>query len=490
VVLSNASAVSAQVTIEAWCTAADAANPAVACTEGQPFLVDGPFPVAPGALRIVDLDPREVDGSTRPELNDGPGTFQSRHAFRIASTAPLIAYQFNPLENVGVFSNDASLLLPTASLGDRYLTLSWPQTIALTDRAETNMRIDLRAFLTIVGVEDDTTVDVDLSTAILGGGGIPAAAAGETITVQLDRFDVVNLETDAFNADLTSTVVRAREGKSVAVFAGSEASDVPSFETLAGRRCCADHLEEQLFPTSSFGTQFVAVKTPLRSARVDAAGWDVGVVPDEPEYWRVIAARDGTTITTDLPPPFHEVVLDRGQAAILESERDFLIDSDGPIAFGQFPGSQQTTGIPSTLPDGQRPPGGDPSYITVPPLEQWRTGYLFLVPNKYAFDFVLLAVPAGAAITYDGVDLTVALDCEVEPIGRLRSGPTQIEIEYVAYRCALSDPRPGGGGTQDDGVHRIESPSGDAFGLVVWGWDSFVSYGYPGGSNVSIINVE
>ena len=38
-------------------------------------------------------------------------------------------------------------------------------------------------------------------------------------------------------------------------------------------------------------------------------------------------------------------------------------------------------------------------------------------------------------------------------------------------------------------MHLIESPSRDPFGLVVWGWDSFVSYGYPGGSNVSIITV-
>jgi len=53
--------------------------------------------------------------------------------------------------------------------------------------------------------------------------------------------------------------------KPVAVFTGSEASDVPFFTTFAIRDCCADHLEEQLFPTSAMGTQFVAVKTPLRT---------------------------------------------------------------------------------------------------------------------------------------------------------------------------------------------------------------------------------
>src|SRR6185369_14351284 len=68
--------------------------------------------VGGGDLKIINLDPREVDCSTDPRLNDGTGTCLSSHAFHITSTAPIVAYQFNPLENVNVFSNDASLLLP------------------------------------------------------------------------------------------------------------------------------------------------------------------------------------------------------------------------------------------------------------------------------------------------------------------------------------------------------------------------------------------
>src|SRR5262249_52094787 len=158
-----------------------AANPALKCTEGKPFTVVGPFRVAPGDLRIIDLDARELDGTSNPSLNDGPGTFVSHHAYHVTSTAPLIAYQFNPLDNVGVFSNDPSLLLPTESLDRRYLVLSWPQTIALTDDPATNMGEHLRAFLTVVAITDQTTVDVRLSTPIVGGGGIPASKAGDTV---------------------------------------------------------------------------------------------------------------------------------------------------------------------------------------------------------------------------------------------------------------------------------------------------------------------
>jgi IgGFc binding protein len=488
VVLSNASQLASVVTIDIYCTAEDAANPAIGCTEGMPFAVNGPFNLLPGALAVVDLDPREVDGASRPELNDGPGTFRSRHAYRISGTAPLIAYQFNPLENVNVFSNDASLLLPTSGLGTSYLVLSWPQTLALTDVGETNGGIDLRAFLTIVGGAEATTVRITLTTDIIGGADIPATPAGSVLELTVGRYEVVNLETGGFNADFTGTYVVA--DKPVAVFTGSEASDVPRFDTFATRQCCADHLEEQLFPEQTFGTHFAAVKSPLRSPVVESGGWDVSVVPDEPEWWRVIATAEQTVVTTTLPPPNNAFLLDRGESAIFESERDFTVTASDAVAFAQFPGGQQTTGIPSTLEGGIRPPGGDPSMILIPPVEQWRSRYLFLVPNKYAYDFLLIAAPSDAELIYDGLPIDSALVCAREPIGILPAGAGGGDVELLAMRCQLSYPTPDGPGLQDDGVHLLETLGGEQVGLVVWGWDSFVSYGYPGGSNVTPINLE
>jgi hypothetical protein len=488
VVVSNPGLLTAHVTVEIFCTDADAANPQIACTPGLPAVIAGPFDVTPGALKVIDLDPREVDGKTSPELDDGPGTFVSHHAYRIASTTPLVAYQFNPLDNVGVFSNDASLLLPTEALDGDYLVLSWPQTLAITDSAETNAGINLRAFLTVVAITDATEVTIRLATDILGGGGVGPALAGETITVQLDRFEVLNLETQSFNADFTGSVVSGTTP--IAVFTGSEASDAPRFDTLAERFCCADHLEEQLFPEISFGTHFVAVKTPLRTAAIAAAGWDVTVVPDEPEYWRILASRDDTVVTTDLPAPFDTFTLDRAESRIFDSERDFVVVASAPIAFAQIPASQLATGIPSTLPGGERPPGGDPSMMMVPPLEQWRSTYLFLVPSNHAYDYLLLAVPAGTDLRYDHIPLANVLACETEPIHTLPTGPGGTDLEYVAVRCALSAPTPDGPGFQDDGVHLIESEDGQPFGLILWGWDSFVSYGYPGGTNLLPINVR
>ncbi len=489
VVLSNASDLDAQVDVEIFCTEADALNPSYGCTVGEFYAVEEGLRITPGGLAIVDLDPRELDGSSAPNLNDTPGTFRSMGAYRVSSTAPLIAYQFNPLENVNVFSNDASLLLPSSALDDTYIVLGWPQTLALTGDPLTNGTIDLRAFLTIVATEDGTEALVTLSTDILPGGGIPGAKAGETILLEMQRGEVVNLETDGFNADFTGTEIRSNGADHpVAVFVGSEASDSPFFDTFLDRSCCADHLEQQVFPERTYGKQFIAVKSPSRSRYVEAAGWDVGVVPDEPEYWRVMATAEDTRVITNLPPPFDRIPLQRGQSQLIEAERDFTIEANGPIAVAQVPGSQRTTGIPSTLPGGERPPGGDPSLILLPPIEQWRSRYLFLVPNKYAFDFLLLAAPMGAEILYDGLPLNEAIaGCEYEIVGDL--DVNEQTIEYQAIRCPLSDPRPGEVGFQDDGVHTLETVGGVRMGLVVWGWDSFVSYGYPGGANLSLINI-
>ncbi len=489
VVLSNASELPAEVRVEIFCRDIDAMNPAYGCTVGEFFAVEEGLQVTPGGLAIIDLDPREVDGSSAPNLNDGPGTYRTMGAYRVSSTAPLIAYQFNPLENVNVFSNDASLLLPTSALDFQYIVLGWPQTIALTQDPLTNANIDLRAFLTIVGTQDDTDMTIILRTDILGGADIPAAKNGDRIVLNIDRGEVINLETSGFNADFTGTEIRVDDlEKPVAVFIGSEASDSPFYDTRLDRSCCADHMEQQVFPERSYGTNFIAIKAPNRSVYLEAAGWNVGVNTNEPDYWRVMATHEDARVFTNLPPPYDRIPLQRGEAVLIEARRDFTIRGDSPLAVAHVPGSQQTAGIPSTLPGGDRPPGGDPSLILVPPIEQWRSEYLFLVPNKYAFDFLLISAPIGTEILYDGLPISDVIgNCEIEIAGKLGQGTT--DTEYITMRCPLSQPTPDDVGFQDDGVHTLKSVNGESFGLEVWGWDSFVSYGYPGGANVRLINL-
>ena len=468
--------------------------------------------VKPGSLEVINLAAREVDGSPPGKYNTGGGTAVTPNAYRIVSTAPIIAYQFNPLSNVGVFSNDASLLVPTSALtssatgetGAAYRVMSWPQTIAKTNDTKTNFGEHLRTFLTVVGTRDQTKLKVKLSTDTIADtdGKVAANKKGDTVLFTLNAYDVLNLETGDFGADFTGSRVDA--DKPVVVFAGSEASDVPNVVDLSVRRCCADHLEHQLFPITTLGKTFIALKTPSRTKALYVAGATITPNDKETEYFRILTAGEAINVTTNLPSPKDKLQVpdpkDLTRPFIqIETDRDFTIQATGPVVVGQFVAGQQQAGIPSTL------PGGDPSFILLPSVEQFRKEYLFLTPDKYAFDFILVAAPQGAVITLDGRTLKAGCDsstskklcCTVAEVGKVRLAKEQTDTLFQAYKCQLSFPKVKPGltppnnleaGDQNDGVHLLKSTK--AAGLVVYGFDAYVSYGYTGGTDLTLININ
>lgn len=451
--------------------------------------------IAPLNLEVFKLGPREVDGSAEGEFDKGTHTALTRHGFRIRTDFPVVAYQFNPLENVSVFSNDASLLYPTEALGTgaaslvrNYIVLGWPQTIAATDDPDTNFNpadpTNLRAFLTIVGTKEQTHVRVIPTTAVVAGGPVPASQPGDIIDLTIDPFDVLNLETGDFLADFSGTEILA-DGP-VAVFVGTEASDAPHFERLSQRRCCADHLEDQLAPIRTAGTTFAIPHSPNRGAAVKAAGADVEPIP-EPEYIRFIATHDqGATITTTLPSPDDLIELaGAGSMAEVQVYGDFMATSTDPILVAQVNASQQAGSVTRA---GY--PGGDPSLIFLPPIEQWRPDYVFLTPDKYALDFVVVVAPSTATVLLD--DHVLSEDtCEVSPGDGLDAATRgSATPTHLVYRCQLSfpvidgsvDPPIIGPGVQNDGVHRIVA--NQPVSIAVYGWDAFVSYAYAGGTEL------
>ncbi|MBN1611798.1 MAG: IgGFc-binding protein, partial [Polyangiaceae bacterium] len=360
----------------------------------------------------------------------------------------------------------------------------------------------LRAFLTIVGTRPNTHVRLRTATRILGTSargasqalvgqrGLPEVLAGGQLDVELGPFDVLNLETDGFNADFTGSLVEADQP--IVVFSGSEASDAPFFQTLSQRRCCADHLEEQLDPVRTAGKRFVATVSPNRTQAVSAAGGDVGPVT-QPEYFRVIASTEGgavVTTTLEDQPIIH--LSGRGAYADIESTRHFMLESDHSIMLGSVSPSQDAAGVPRGM------PGGDPSFLLVPPVEQFRSNYVFLTPDKYGFDFVRIIAPPGAIVVFDNQALEDIPGCTAAPAdgldARARGTP---DPPFVVHTCQLSFPRirlndsgdseldPG---TQNDGVHRIESSS--PLGVLVDGFDSYVSYAYAAGTELMQIAVE
>jgi hypothetical protein len=456
--------------------------------------------IAPLNLRVFKLGPREVDGSPPGSFNTGTHTAITRHAYKVVSDFPIIATQFNPLENVSVFSNDASLLKPREALdfGTQgtvlsYVVAGWPQTIAVTDNPNTNFSsqnpTNLRAFLTIVGTSDDTNVIVRPTTRILGGPGVLETFPGTALNLTVHAYEVVNLETpdmNSFDADFTGTIIEA--DKPVAVFTGGEASDAPDFDTLAQRRCCADHLEEQLDPVRTAGKLFALAHTPSRTSAVLAAGGVLGVAP-EPDYFRFVSTTpEAATIVTTLPPPDDQFKLyGIGDFYQVTTFDDFTAESDQPIHVVQVMASQDAANVPRGY------PGGDPSLVVVPPREQFRPDYVFLTPDKYAFDFIMVVAPPEASLFLDGAPLD-GQSCEIVPTDGLSAEQRgEAPIELISYRCQLSfaTVHPDTGavtpGLQNDGVHRLVADV--PVGLTVWGFDAFVSYAYAGGTELREIAI-
>jgi hypothetical protein len=453
-------------------------------------------------------------------MNDGTHSAITSNAYRVTSRLPIIAYQFNPLDNVGVFSNDASLLLPTSAYGTEYTVVGWPQTIAdvsdgpcapVTNACEAPYTCnggtcshpdqdfdpsttdeDLRAFTTIVGTIQGTHVTVRLGQYInraIGLAGYEDGAEGDVWEFDIGPFDVINLETGGFNADFTGTTIEATNP--VAVFTGSEASDAPRFTMIGNRQCCADHLEDQLFPNDTLGSRFFIGRGLPRSPALNNAFLDPTIdsvgEPNEPEYVRIVAVEDGlTTIHTTLPQPDDIIQLDRGESVILDALQDFEITTEDNrrIAVLQVTASQEAVGIPNYY------PGGDPDIIAVAPVAQYRRDYVFLTPSLYAFDFVTVIAPRQAEVLLDEIDIDEWM-CDVGPADGIERRVDDPPPEWVVYRCQLSFPdvpgrnQPVLDGIQNDGYHTLRS--NEAIGVVVGGFDAFVSYAYTGGLNLDPI---
>ncbi len=446
VALSNAGSVAANVVIEI-----NNAGP------GEPKQLETieTIDVPAGALAAVGLPIRELDCGAMPNDYAAPGTCLSSRAFRITSSAPIVVYQFNTFENA--FSNDASLLLPANALGQFYRAINWsaghPAPVPIGPTI-----ID-RSYVTIVGVEDGTNVSVSPSWRIRGNDPIPAAQPGEIISVTLNEFDVLNLETDDATlqeaaqplvADLTGTTIQS--DKPVAVFSGVETTsapyhvDIPTYPGWTDETCCLDHLEEQLFPLEAVGTKFFITRSPIRSTGSY----------HEPDVLRFVGAAEPANVTTNLPAPLDNFTIQPGEVVDTWTDVDIFVTSDKPVLIGQLLISQGYVEGASK---------GDPALTVFPPVEQYRSEYVILTPGSWIENWVVIAAPVGVDVTIDGS----------VPTGCVIGSTVNIDgTDYEARRCPLTE-----------GVHGLSGP--EPFGIVAYGYGSAGSYAFAGGANVKAI---
>jgi hypothetical protein len=473
VIVSNTTATTAQVTVT------------LGPDKTDPNTKTKIYTVAGKALQVIKLP--DPSWGLKPQNQDG--TSINKLAYRIRSSQPIVAYQFNPLQNYGVFSNDASLLIPTTAVGKEYWVLS---------RAQLGT---YRGYVTVVATQPGKTLVTFVSSAVTlagkdaDGQPIPAMKKGEKKTFTLYQGEVLNIETndtnpsDNIGEDLTGSYVSA--DRPVVVFGGSEASNSPTFgncvpstfgkvcasTTLAGMSgqacsndqqcktpCCADHLEEQMFPVESLGTHYVAARLWPRGKEKDA--------------WRVLAVQNGTKVTITPDIGVSVPTLNQGQWYEFETTADFVIESDKPLLVGQYMASSYATVTkePATCqsdltcaqsgftakcePGGFQKfcaPIGDPSLLLGIATTQYLPEYRFLVPAEYVANYVSIIAPQGAQVELDGTPL---LPSNFKAIGS--TGWTVAKLPAAP------------------GTHHLASTK--KIGLYVYGYDDDVSYGYAGGA--------
>jgi hypothetical protein len=308
------------------------------------------------------------------------------------------------------------------------------------------------ASVTVVGVESGTKVDVKVSADIKANDamGIPAAKAGDIVTVTLGPFDTLNLasrtdckllEANNCLGDFTGTVVQS--SRPVAVFSSGERAILgPLNYTGGGDSCCTDHLEEQMFPVTALGQKFIISRSPPRGG-------------SEPDVLRFVGVAEAAEVTTTLPAPDDMFTLQPGELREMNAYDDIAVTATKPIIIGQLLVSQTYT----------QDYIGDPSLTCFPPVEQYRSTYTFLVPPSWTRNYCVIATEEGNNFTLDGV---VAPDCQKVP------GPTLGGKKYEALRCEMQE-----------GTHTV---SGDKpFGITIYGYGPAGSYAFVGGADIKPI---
>jgi hypothetical protein len=455
VVVVNAHSASASVTV------ASISNPSVATAT-----------VAPNSLATIKLP--WVAG-LKQSLGSETSVLEKNGAYHLTSTLPVTVYQFNALEYVinhdctqgqdrepgdgkcYSYTNDASLLLPEHALGLEHMVIARP-TLALrqVNPIFPGPFLFSPGFFAVVGTQPgDTKVTVTFTAnSQAGTGGLAAHTKGESAEFVVPQWGVLEILSEmpksctptkteggydycdlSGSTDLTGT--RIQSDKLVAVYSGHNCAFVP-YDKWA-----CDHLEQQIFPTKSWGKRYIATQT--------ASGAD-------PSVYRIVSAKKDNEITFAPASVHAPVTLDEGQMVELVTKEDFDVKGTGAFALVQFMVGQNY----SSATPGEGAPG-DPSMALVVPVEQYRTSYRFLAPETYQQNYVNVVASQSATVRLDGSEIAAT---EFQTVGA---------TSYKVARLKIAG-----------GSHSIESTT--TFGILVYGVGAYTSYMYPGGLDLRLLD--
>ncbi len=256
--------------------------------------------------------------------------------------------------------------------------------------------------------------------------------AGVPSSITLNKGQTYFLRNYNYGSDLSGSFVTSN--KPIGVFGGHQCANIP-----LGYYAC-DYIVEELPPTTEWGKNFVTV--PLKT-RLNG------------DTFRFLASEDNTDVSVN-----GSVVanLNKGQfyETILTTSSQII--SSKPILVAQYSNGSQYDGVTS-----------DPFMMLIPPYEQFLNKYTITTPAEgFSGNYVNVVAPSAAVgnIILDGTAIPAASFSAISGSGF--SG-AQVDISL--------------------GVHTLSGAL--PFGVFVYGYADYDSYGYPGGQSlapVAIVN--
>lgn len=444
--------------------AARLVTPGAAPKDWPPLPAEG-VPTDAVAVVFLSSDPNSVMPENQvvlscpftPAVNKStviPGSGRS-DAFAISADIPLTAYDILPFGGARSHFPSAELLFPTSVWGTNYVAMSPPAGTATPPGP---------MWLQIVGLEDGTKVELKPTADLLQGPDLNGAIAGQLAVYEIDAGEVIQWELPKGPKDSAGTLLLS--DKPVALHAGNRFLRLQPMDAPGGE---AAH--QQNLAVSALGYDYVAA--PYETRRKDLA-------PEDVEY-RFVGVVDGTELTYDPPQMNAPANLMKGQVVELSTKDAFRVraqDDQHPFALAQ---QMDTANLPGGSRPGATAPGfglalGDEEFVIMLPPAQFLRRYAFFTDPTYATtNLVVTRVRTGGSFA------PVTVDCLGELGGWKPVGGDGL-FEFTTVDLVRADIGVNG---CTNGHHIAESEG--AFGVVVWGLDSYSSYAYPAGGSAAVL---
>ena len=395
-------------------------------SSGRRVQINIPFANTPVRIRLDTFDllmPNPVEESPI-----------SNRTLTVEFDDEVTLYAINTLR----WSSDGFLSLPVDAIGEEYTIMSYPNTAEPGAAGQIFATSDFPSQIAIIGTEDRTTVDIFPTDPINARGN------RDPFQITINKGEVYfgqAIERRSFPGfiqraghDLTGTRISA--SAPVVVYGSHQRSNIP-FSDAVGR----DHLVEQMPPTDKWGTRAMV----LPHFQLDKTVRDSNFI-------RVLAARAGTIVTIDSGS---SITLLPGQPIEIPLERPMLLTANQPIAVAQFQHSTvdvQRISMPNDT-------VGDPFMMLVPSREQFDTNYSFesWSTKDFLYHFINVVIPTERINTLRLDGLPVAAQFRRVP---------KTSYSYAQIRVT-------------PGPHNVQARV--PFGLQMYGYGPYNSYGMPGG---------